>query len=150
LQPADHPQMITPFLGLESNRIRVSVLQGRPEFSRPSEDVFERRHYPDNGIAAVIESDLASDDCAITAEAPPERFTEDHYVGPVEAIVGGSEVSSECRRDAQDAEVICAYELSVESLGLGGTDQRRLPWLHYGECAEGTAPFRQFAIGVEG
>src|SRR5262245_5141781 len=108
---------------------RLVVLQERPDLRRGSQNILERaRHYADDGIAVIVERDLAPDNRGITAEAPPPQpVAEDHHVGAMEPVVGRVEVPSKRRRRPQRAKVARAHELPIESLRLSRLAHGRLP-----------------------
>src|SRR5262245_33210816 len=139
-----------PLPALEWQR-RV-VLQERPDLRRGRQDVLERaRHYADDGIARVIERDLAADDRGVATEAPsPQPVAEDRHPRAIGTVVGSIEALSDRRRRAQHTEVARAHALTIESLGLGPAGQRRLPGSHHRERFEGTTPLPQLAVCAEG
>src|SRR5262249_5666371 len=108
------------------------------------------RHHADDGIAVVVEPDLASDDRAVSAETPPpQRIAEDRHVRAIELILGFQEVPPNRRRYAQRTEATHAHTLPLQSFWSIRAGDGGLPWLQHGERVERTTPLNEGAIGAK-
>src|SRR6266511_6369438 len=142
-------QVMAPLSALWRKR-RV-VLHERPHLRRGSQNILEPAwQHADYGIELVVECDLAPDDRAVAAKAPPpQRIADDRHIGAVQPVIGWIEVTPQRRRDTQHAEVTRAHLLSIESFRLSRPGHRRLPELHHRERVEGATPRRPTTIRAE-
>src|SRR5262245_47295205 len=128
---------MAPLARVESGK-RCVVLQGRPDFRRWREDILESaRHHADHGEEPVVERDPPSDDGRVSAETPaPQAIAQYRDVSTARPIFTRVDGTSEYWRHREDAEVVGAHALSIETFRLRGADQRWLPVFERGERFE--------------